>query len=84
MPATVDGLRASNPSTANIQTSKLACVLMNLRGVADPAHPERDVVDLLFFPTGGGKTEACLGLAAFTLALRRLRRPDDAGRGCRC
>ena len=54
---------------------------MNLRGVADPAHPERDVVDLLFFPTGGGKTEAYPGLAAFTLALRRLRRPDDAGRG---
>ena len=60
---------------------QLAYVLMNLRGIADPAHPERDVVDLLFFPTGGGKTEAYLGLAAFTLALRRLRRPDDAGRG---
>ena len=60
---------------------QLAYVLMNLRGIADPAHPERDVVDLLFFPTGGGKTEAYLGLAAFTLVLRRLRRPDDAGRG---
>ncbi len=60
---------------------QLAYVLMNLRGVADPAHPERDVVDPLFFPTGGGKTEAYLGLAAFTLALRRLRCPDDAGRG---
>ena len=59
---------------------QLAYVLMNLRGIADPAHPERDVVDLLFFPTGGGKTEAYLGLAAFTLVLRRLRRPGpDSG-----
>ena len=60
---------------------QLAYVLMNLRGIAEPTHPERDVVDLLFFPTGGGKTEAYLGLSAFTLVLRRLRRPGPGGRG---
>ena len=52
---------------------QLAFVLMNLRGIADPIHDDRKRVDLLFFPTGGGKTEAYLGLAAFTIILRRLR-----------
>ncbi len=36
-------------------------------------------MDLLFFPTGGGKTEAYLGLAAFTMVLRRLRHPGEKG-----
>jgi len=48
-------------------------VLLNLDGLADPTHPDRPVVDLLFFPTGGGKTEAYLGLTAFTFAIRRLQ-----------
>ena len=60
---------------------QLAYMLMNLRGIAEPAHVEREIVDLLFFPTGGGKTEAYLGLAAFTLVLRRLRDPDPVHRG---
>lgn len=52
---------------------QLAFILMNLKGIADPKCHDRELVDLLFFPTGGGKTEAYLGLAAFTLVLRRLR-----------
>ena len=60
---------------------QLAYILMNLRGIAEPNHVEREIVDLLFFPTGGGKTEAYLGLAAFTLVLRRLRDPDPVHRG---
>lgn len=60
---------------------QLAYILMNLRSIADPTHVEREIVDLLFFPTGGGKTEAYLGLAAFTLVLRRLRDPDPVHRG---
>jgi hypothetical protein len=55
---------------------QLAFLLMCLRGLADPEHPDREVPDLLFFPTGGGKTEAYLGLAAFALVLRRLRDPS--------
>ena len=60
---------------------QLAFLLLNLSGLADPANPEREFVDLLFFPTGGGKTEAYLGLAAFAMVLRRLRNPGDGGRG---
>lgn len=60
---------------------QLAFLLMNLRGIADPTHADRSAVDLLFFPTGGGKTEAYLGLAAFTLVLRRLRNPGIASAG---
>ena len=52
---------------------QLAFILMNLPGMADPTHRDRQIVDLLFFPTGGGKTEAYLGLAAFNLVQRRLR-----------
>ncbi len=53
---------------------QLAFLLMNLDPMVRPGEcPSRDTVDLLFFPTGGGKTEAYLGLAAFTLVLRRLR-----------
>ncbi len=59
---------------------QLAFLLLNVAGLADPANPEREFVDLLFFPTGGGKTEAYLGLAAFAMVLRRLRHPQDGGR----
>jgi hypothetical protein len=59
---------------------QLAFVLLNLPGLADPLDPNRDTVDLLFFPTGGGKTEAYLGLAAFTMVLRRLRHPEEQAR----
>ncbi len=62
---------------------QLAFILMNLVGIAYPENGdrERELVDLLFFPTGGGKTEAYLGLAAFTLVLRRLRYPGIKSAG---
>jgi len=59
---------------------QLAFILLNLPGLADPKDPQRNTVDLLFFPTGGGKTEAYLGLAAFAMVYRRLTHPGDAGR----
>lgn len=60
---------------------QLAFLLMNLKGIAKPEEADREIVDLLFFPTGGGKTEAYLGLAAFALVLRRLRNPGITSAG---
>ncbi len=60
---------------------QLAFLLMNMPGIADPKQSDREIVDLLFFPAGGGKTEAYLGLAAFTLVLRRLRHPGVTSAG---
>lgn len=59
---------------------QLAFLLLCLEGIADPEHSDRGLVDLLWFPTGGGKTEAYLGLIAFAVFLRRIRRgPGGAG-----
>ncbi len=60
---------------------QLAFVLLNLAGMTEKENPEREIVDLLFFPTGGGKTEAYLGLAAYAIALRRMRAPGILGAG---
>jgi len=60
---------------------QLAFLLLNLPGLADPGDPDRATVDLLFFPTGGGKTEAYLALAAFAIVLRRLRDPPEGRLG---
>lgn len=61
---------------------QLAFLLTVLESAADPNSDDRDTVDLIWFPTGGGKTEAYLGLIAFQIALRRLRHPDTGGGTC--
>lgn len=58
---------------------QIAFVLMSLRSTADRTSPERETVELIFFPTGGGKTEAYLCLAAFSMFHRRLTNPADVG-----
>lgn len=61
---------------------QIAFVLMNIEGVIDADSPDRKIADVLWFPTGGGKTEAYLALIAIAALLRRLRDPLDGGGVC--
>jgi len=65
------------PKNRTWRPFQMGFILLNLRGIADANSDDRRLIDLLWFPTGGGKTEAYLGLSAFTLALRRLRGDRD-------
>ncbi|MDW7662648.1 MAG: DISARM system helicase DrmA [Bacillota bacterium] len=57
---------------------QLAFILLNMESCMNPDSDDRDTVDLLYFPTGGGKTEAYFGIIAFVIAYRRLTsRMDD-------
>lgn len=73
---------ADIPENRSWRAFQLAFLLMNLPGLTNLEHPDRGSdpyanADLLWFPTGGGKTEAYLGLAAYAMAIRRLQK--DAG-----
>lgn len=66
------------PDNRRWRLFQLAFILLNLPAITDLHHHDRShateaVADLLWFATGGGKTEAYLGLTAFTLAIRRLQ-----------
>ena len=68
---------ASSPKYRPFQ---LAFLLMNVKSTFENDDTYRnDNVDLIWFPTGGGKTEAYLALTALTIAYRRLSYPDDKG-----
>ncbi|PZT98806.1 MAG: helicase [Gordonia sp. (in: high G+C Gram-positive bacteria)] len=58
---------------------QIAFILASLPELVDPTRKTRTLVDLIFFPTGGGKTEAYLGACAISLLARRIRDPQDAG-----
>jgi hypothetical protein len=64
---------------ANWRPFQIAFILAAIPSVTIATDIDRDTVDLIWFPTGGGKTEAYLGLAAYSIFLRRLRNPSDTG-----
>ncbi|WP_228791813.1 helicase-related protein [Nocardia puris] len=65
----VDGKVLREPRWRPFQ---LGFLLIALASTVDPEHDDRELVDLIWFPTGGGKTEAYLGLAAIEIFRRRL------------
>jgi hypothetical protein len=67
------------PAEGRWRPFQIAFVLLCLAGIDDPGHRDREVADLLWFPTGGGKTEAYLGLIALTSFLRRIRLGEEGG-----
>ena len=86
---TIDAAQFDVPKNRSWRAFQLAFLLLAIPSLADPTHPDRTgasdaLTDLLWFPTGGGKTEAYLGVAAFAMAMRRLD-PNlgdlDASRG---
>lgn len=58
---------------------QLGFLLVSLASTVDEGHKDRDLVDLIWFPTGGGKTEAYLGLAAIEVFRRRLAHGTAGG-----
>lgn len=86
---TVDLASVDIPENRSWRPFQLAFILLSVPALANPAHRDRTepveaFADLLWFPTGGGKTEAYLGVAAFTMAIRRLQGNLgglDGGRG---
>ena len=75
--------RPTDDRTGRWRTFQLAFLLMNLPSLVPGSDgtddEDRNLVDLIWFPTGGGKTEAYLGLAACDIFFRRLTRPANAG-----
>lgn len=82
-PAEFEGAFPAVPETATEprwRPFQLGFILLSLSSTVRPDHKDRELVDLIWFPTGGGKTEAYLGLAAIEMIRRRLDH-DNAGGG---
>lgn len=78
--ASIGGIEptADESKTPKWRGFQLAFLLANLAPIANPLHPQRDTVDVVWMPTGGGKTEAYLAVAAYTILRRRLHDPGNS------
>lgn len=63
----------------NWRAFQIGFLLSAIESTANGSSSERETVELIWFPTGGGKTEAYFGLAAFSMFIRRLRDKTDTG-----
>lgn len=90
-PQARDAFHLANKAMALVRRNKeddpqwrlfqLGFILLSLPSITKADHKDRKLVELIFFPTGGGKTEAYLGVIAYTLVLRRLRGAERPDRG---
>lgn len=68
-----------NFSEISWRAFQIGFMLTSISGIVFDEHPDKEIVDLIWFPTGGGKTEAYLVVASFTMLYRRLEDPNNTG-----
>lgn len=70
--------RSESSDIGRWRAFQIAFLLMSIDGVRDGCAPDREIVDLIWFPTGGGKTEAYLAVMAFYMFHQRLLIQDNS------
>ena len=75
-------INPDKPEPPRYRPFQLAFLLLSIEGIIDENSDDRNkIVDLIWFPTGGGKTEAYLAVAAFTILWRRLSNDAETSKG---
>jgi hypothetical protein len=78
--------RLRNPKSKEVvphyRPFQLAFLLLSIEGIVNSQSPDRnEKVDLIWFPTGGGKTEAYLAVAAFDIIWRQMNNEPEISKG---